>query len=492
MRPRFPSVLAIAACCVLFIQPGALCETLSPAAAWDHAARSLAAVLLNVDAAGQPEVNGTAFIVENGPDGLFLLTNFHVISGGSGPVELFRKEKRVKIEFTRTDIAIQEGVVVGADPLADVALIKIDAAKTSDVQRSRLASLTALPLGDSGALVIGEELLALGHPLGNRNTPTFVRYAGLGPFTGDKIPMIRFIGSVSPGNSGGPLIRMNGEVVGINTSMLPTPAQVAFAIPSSIIRGLILPQLRRFDGKPHERMRYGSLGVELQNLSGDIMEVLGLPSRQGGIVTRVDPGAGGYFDGAGLRRGDVVLGVDGVREGTRGIDASTLFSPWNLQDPKSPSNAVRYDLIPEQLIAQDRASDPGATWRMALIPERKNLPSLSASEKPGTAKPPRFTDSRRSLLRMDVRQALEGVWVERDLNDVDAKTRAEHSDKFIRELYYRGSTGKLVRKTVMAMADIDQALADKPSKIIVVLSPDLRFTRHSRSRYFVVNMRPSQ
>ncbi|MEK7389792.1 MAG: trypsin-like peptidase domain-containing protein [Elusimicrobiota bacterium] len=455
--------------------------------------QSLASVVkMSNDAADQPIVRGTAFIVENGADGLFLLTNLHVVDDNvKDPDDLFRQPLRVKIEFTKADLANREGIVVGADSFADLALIKIDDSNASEVQRRRLASLTALPLGDSDSLVVGEELMTFGHPGGYRDTPTFVRYTGQGIFTEKNVPLIRFDGSVSPGNSGGLLMRMNGEVIGINTSMLPAPAQVAFAVPSGLVRTLILPQLRRFAGRPHERMRYGDLGIKIQNLTSDIMEVLDLPSRKGAIVTGVEPGAAGDFDGSGLKRGDVVLGVDGERGSKHAIEAKTLYSPWDLQNPKSPSNSLRVDIVPEHVINQGRASGDDAVWPITVIPDRKSRSAILSGPPPRNDKTPRFTGSRRTLLRMSLSQAMEGVWIDLDLNDVDPNARNSHRESFIRELYYRDANDRLVHVFVTAIDDIEKALKDKPSKVIVVISPDLRYGPASPSRYVVVTKPPA-
>lgn len=457
---------------------------------WTKAGPSLAAILTRQNVQGQPDVNGSGFIVENSADRVLILTNFHVVQVRDMDLERqFKTQRRVKVEFMAHDLDVFEAVIEGVDPLADLALLKVDPGQHGESQRRRLARLPALALGDSDELTFGDPLLVVGHPLGNRNTPTFAQYTGAGAFVEDKVVMLRFNGDVSPGNSGGPLLNLKGEAVGINTSMLPPPAQVGFAVPSNLI-AFLLPQLRDRLGKPHERVQYGALGAALAPLDGEMMRILGLGTRKGAIVSRVDRDGAGYFDGAGLRRGDVVVGVEGRDfEGLRSIEAATLFSRWDRKaGEKDPASALRLEIVPAHRIFQDRGADPDSTWRIAVLPDRKGLKEILSPPPPRTrARDPRFLDKRATILRLMLRQSFDGVWIERDLNEGDAAERRLRSERFIRELIYRSAGGVLVRKEVAQIKDIEDALArDTPAKVLLVLSPDLKFGPSSPAEYYLV------
>ena len=163
---------------------------------------------------------GSGFIVS--PDG-YVVTNAHVV--GESPDEVnvtLANGKRVK------------GKVVGRDRRVDLALVKLE----------NVSDLPVLPLGNSDAIRVGELVLALGHPFGLEQTVSFGIVMRKGTPLRTASPGFEFIqtdATVNPGNSGGPLVNMAGQVIGVNT-MASQGGTIGFAIPANLVKGL-LPQL---------------------------------------------------------------------------------------------------------------------------------------------------------------------------------------------------------------------------------------------------------
>lgn len=232
---------------------------------------------------GRPERPrvGTGFIVSR--DG-YILTNDHVV-GESGEVD-------VELHDGRT----LPGKVVGRDQRTDLALLKV----------SGETSLPVLPLGDSDQVEIGELVLAVGNPFGLEYTITIGVVSrkghGFGRF-GFFDDYIQTDATINPGSSGGPLVNIRGQVIGINTAIVPRQ-RIGFAIPINLAKS-ILPQLR-----DRGRVTWGFLGVGIQDVTGQLAQALGMPEKKGALITNVLPGLAA--EKAGLRRGDVILEYDGV------------------------------------------------------------------------------------------------------------------------------------------------------------------------------------
>jgi serine protease Do len=228
---------------------------------------------------GRPRV-GSGFIVSQ--DG-YVLTNHHVID----------KAKEVDIELY--DGRTLPAKIVGKDRRTDLALLKIDAGD----------SLPVLPLGDSDQVQIGELVLAVGSPFGLEHTVTVGVVSrkghGFGRF-GFFDDYIQTDALISPGNSGGPLVNIQGEVVGINTAIIPRQ-RIGFAIPINLVKS-VLPQLRE-----RGEVAWGFLGVGIQDMSEELAQALGMTDKKGALVTNVLPGLAA--EKAGLMRGDVILEFDG-------------------------------------------------------------------------------------------------------------------------------------------------------------------------------------
>ena len=239
----------------------------------------------------QPEQSlGSGVIVSR--DGV-VVTNNHVIDQ--------TREIRIKLHDGRE----LDAEVVGTDPKADVAVLRI---------ASPPAGLQPLPFGDSDQLRLGDVVLAVGNPFGVGQTVTMGIVSGLGRGGMGLVDYEDFIqtdAAINPGNSGGALVNMRGELVGINTAILSRTGGyqgVGFAIPSNMARPLTDSLLA------HGKVVRGFLGVSIQELDRDLASGLGLSVDRGALVSDVT--AKSPAARAGLRRGDVIVELDGAPIGS--------------------------------------------------------------------------------------------------------------------------------------------------------------------------------
>ncbi|MBI3284575.1 MAG: DegQ family serine endoprotease [Burkholderiales bacterium] len=228
-----------------------------------------------------PRGVGSGFIISQ--DG-YVLTNRHVVDGAS--------EVYVKL----TDKREFKAKVIGADQRSDVAVLKIEGNK-----------LPRLTIGDSEKIKAGEWVIAIGSPFDFENTVTAGIISSKARDTGEYLPLIQTDVAVNPGNSGGPLINMRGEVVGINSQIYSRSGGymgISFAIP--IDEAMRVVEQLKSSGK----VSRGRIGVVIGEVSKDVAEYIGLPKAQGALVTRVEPGA--PAEKAGIQDGDVILKFNGV------------------------------------------------------------------------------------------------------------------------------------------------------------------------------------
>ena len=229
---------------------------------------------------------GTGFIISD--DG-YIVTNNHVIDGAD------------KIEVRVNNREKYTAKLVGHDPATDLALLKIDVKQR----------LTPLALGDSDKLRVGEWVMAIGDPLNFDKTVTVgvvsaKDRSGLtaDPGTRSFESYIQTDAAINFGNSGGPLLNVSGEVVGINTAIFRPAQNIGFAIPINTLK-TILPQLRE-KGK----VVRGFLGINIQNVDADRAAAFDLKGQDGAFVESVEPGK--PADKAGVRPGDTIVRVDSV------------------------------------------------------------------------------------------------------------------------------------------------------------------------------------
>jgi len=227
-----------------------------------------------------PRGLGSGFIIS--ADG-YVMTNHHVVEGSE------------QITVTLADKREFSAKLIGSDQRTDVALLKIDA-----------SGLPAARIGDSNRLRVGEWVIAIGSPFGLENTVTAGIVSAKARETGEFLPFIQTDVAVNPGNSGGPLINMRGEVVGINSQIFTTSgafAGISFAIP--IDEAMRVQEQLRASG----RVIRGRIGVTISGVSREVAEAIGLSKAQGALVTNVDPE--GPASKAGVEAGDVIVRFDG-------------------------------------------------------------------------------------------------------------------------------------------------------------------------------------
>ncbi len=288
------------------------------------------------------EVGGTGFFIS--PDG-YILTNNHMVE----------KDKTTRVVITTTSGDEYVAKIVGTDPPTDLALLKIDA-----------KNMPFAELGDSSLVKVGEWVVAIGNPLGMDNTVT----AGIVSYKGRSIDgqsyqdFIQTDAAINRGNSGGPLINMRGEVIGITSSILTSGFAgnigIGFAIPSNMAKKVVV-QL-----KDKGRVVRGRLGVGIfpRDLTEGMVKQFKLPSKTGALITSVEPDS--PADKAKIQRYDFIVQVNGqpVKNGDDLRFKIADIQPGNkvdlviIRDGKEvKATAVVDELAPEREKGQIASSD---------------------------------------------------------------------------------------------------------------------------------------
>lgn len=222
-----------------------------------------------------------------------ILTNYHVVEGAD------------TIKVLMSDNKSYDAKVVGSDQPSDLAVLKVEA--------SNLPSLT---LGNSDSVRVGDIVLAIGNPLGIGQTVTAGIISAKGRRTGlsDGQSFEDFLQTDAPinrGNSGGALVNLNGELIGINSQILSPGGAgggnigIAFSIPSNMAKS-VMEQLLK-DGKVHR----GRLGIRLQDITDEAAEALELKDKTGVLVSEVEKGSAA--EKAGVKRGDIITAINGEK-----------------------------------------------------------------------------------------------------------------------------------------------------------------------------------
>lgn len=284
----------------------------------------------------QPRGVGSGFILT--ADG-FVMTNAHVVEGAD------------EVIVTLTDKREFKAKIIGSDKRSDVAVVKIEA-----------TGLPAVKIGDINRLRVGEWVMAIGSPFGLENTVTAGIVSAKQRDTGDYLPFIQTDVAINPGNSGGPLINMRGEVVGINSQIYSRSGGyqgISFAIP--IDEAARVSDQLRSSG----RVTRGRIGVQIEQVSKEIAESIGLGKPQGALVRGVESGA--PADKAGIEAGDIITKFDGkqiekssdlprmvgnVKPGTRSV--VTVFRRGALKD----LTVVIAELEAEKPVRKASAAEP--------------------------------------------------------------------------------------------------------------------------------------
>lgn len=300
-----------------------------------------------------PRGEGSGFILS--ADG-YVMTNAHVIDGAT------------EVYVTLTDKREFKAKIVGADERTDVALVKIEA-----------AGLPVLRIGDVNRLRVGEWVVAIGSPFGLENTVTAGIVSAKQRETGSDISFIQTDVAVNPGNSGGPLINIRGEAVGINSQILsPVGSFVGISLAIPIDEAMRIADQLKATG----RVVRGYLGIQPIDVPRELAEEYGLNKgkTKGAFVRQVVPGA--PAEKAGIQPGDVVLyvngkPVDGAVDLRRTLGALKPGSAVNLQINRrgkvmefkpnlaemNPQVVANNDRSPE---AEGRTSASGKAWGLTV------------------------------------------------------------------------------------------------------------------------------
>lgn len=320
---------------------------------------------------------GSGFLID--PTGL-ILTNSHVVFG------------QQIITVTLDDGASLPAQIVGADPLLDIALIRVTPPASGRLPEAKL--------GDSEHLLVGEDVFAIGNPFGldqtlTRGIVSAVNRILPGGSWSVREPLIQTDAAINLGNSGGPLVNRCGDVVGINTAILPEAQNIGFAIPIHLVKG-VMPSLL-LDG----RVIRPWIGVQGQLVSAGLKDLLRAPLADGFLVEVVEPRS--PAGGAGVRGGDLDLMISG-QPVLIGGDVITEMNGVPLSDGEMMGRAittlkvgekVRLKLSREketlqvEMVVVERPLLPGD-----LSPRRTVSPA-GTSASPGAAR--LFPASRRAL-----------------------------------------------------------------------------------------------
>ncbi len=344
----------------------------------------------------------------------YVLTNHHVIENADDVSVTLADGRTLKAEF------------LGSDRDTDVALIRIRADK-----------LTAVPLADSGALNVGDFVVAIGNPFGLSQTVTSGIVSAVGRSGIRGLGLQNFIqtdASINPGNSGGALVNLQGQLVGINTASLNPQGSMAgniglgLAIPSNLARDVV-DQLLKNNGV----VIRGTLGLESQTLTADLAKGLGITETRGALVTRIYAGSGAAA--AGLKAGDVVVAANGQR-----IDSAEALH--NYEGLQPVGNAIALEL---------RRDGKPLTLRAAL----KAQPGAVA----GASLDPRLTGASFAELPESLRSAgLSGVLIK----DVARGSRAAQNQLQPDDVVLGATTGEFTD-----LAGFQASFARKPPQLVL-------------------------
>jgi serine protease Do len=289
---------------------------------------------------------GTGFIVDK--TGV-IITNNHVVDGADGIVVQLSDERRFP------------GKVAGRDPRTDIAVVRIEGAK----------DLTAIPLGDSDKLEVGDWVVAIGNPFGLSHTVSagIVSAKGRGNHDVGLDPsgyynFLQTDASINPGNSGGPLLNLDGAVVGMNTAIRGDAQGIGFAIPINMVKQIVPTLLAE------GHFTRSALGVrirDLRDLSDQEKAEIKASGDKGAVVEVVEPG--GPSEKAKLQPGDVIIGFDGKE-----IDHGTLLQWLASTAGVGKTVTVRVSRAGKTFELPVTLGELKEPRRTALQPQRRGLP----------------------------------------------------------------------------------------------------------------------
>jgi len=284
-----------------------------------------------------------------------ILTNNHVIAD--------MDEIKVRLRDGREFPA----KVIGADESVDIAVLQISA-----------PNLKPLAMGDSDKVKVGSLVLAIGNPFGLQETVThgMISATGRQVFDESTTDFFQTDTAINPGNSGGPLVNLGGEIIGINTAIgnfsgSGTWQGVGFAIPINVARRSMESILKT------GRAVHGYLGVAIQTLTPELAEQFGVPGRTGALVDVVTPDS--PAEKAGLRRGDIIVAVDGeevpdLRRLLRRVASAEVGSKLSITTIREGKETTVEAVIEEQPEDFRISVTPKGQRRPAPVPPGEDLP----------------------------------------------------------------------------------------------------------------------
>ncbi len=356
----------------------------------------------------------------------YILTSNHVI------------ERASKIRVLFNDNMEYQAEIVGQDPQTDVALIKIDA-----------KGLPALPIGSSGEMRIGDQVMAIGNPFGVGQTVTVGIVSALGRSEIGLIDYEDFIqtdASINPGNSGGALVNMRGELIGVNTAILSRSGGsqgIGFAIPTDMARQVMDSLIE------HGKVVRAWLGVQIQPVTPAMAQSLKLERPRGVLVAEVTAGA--PADKAGVKEGDIITAVDGAEVNDRGrlrnlislagVGKTVRLSM--LRDGKTMETRVKLEELPEnpQVARGGRGAEREVSGGLEGVTVRE------------------LNEQRRRMLNLDA--GVQGVVVVSVAPASNAAREGLRENDIIMEIF---------KEPVRGLADYEKLLArdkDKPALLRV-------------------------
>jgi len=303
---------------------------------------------------------GSGFIVS--ADGL-ILTNAHVVKNAAEVIVKLTDKREFKAR------------VIGTDEQTDVAVLRIDA-----------KDLPTVKLGKSDDVRVGEWVVAIGSPFGFENSVSagIVSAKGRALPDGTYVPFIQTDVAVNPGNSGGPLFNLKGEVIGINSQIYSRTGGyqgLSFAIPSDLV-SKVQNQLVQYG-----KVNRGRIGVAIQEVNQSLAESFGLKKAAGALVSSVEKGS--PAEKAGIEPGDVILKVDG-REIAGSMDlsahvadvkpgATARFEVWRKGSPRELTVTVGEVKAPTVASGKANETDPGrlGVAVRALTPDEQKEAGVS-------------------------------------------------------------------------------------------------------------------
>ena len=362
------------------------------------------------------KASGSGFIISS--DG-YVVTNAHVIDDSKDVTVALEDKRELKAK------------VIGVDKLSDIALLKIEA-----------TDLPSVKLGDSDKLDVGQWVVAMGTPFGLDYTATQGIVSALSRSLPKDtyVPFIQTDAAVNPGNSGGPLFDLDGQVVGVNSQIYSRSGGymgVSFAIPSNIVKN-VTDQL-----KANGKVSRGWLGVGIQGIDESLAESLGMSNSKGSLITSVQPDS--PADKAGLQAGDVI--TEFASKAVNDVSELPVIVGNTPIGAKVPVKIVRagkikaLDVTVEKLKGKDDKPVIAAVEKGSL---GVAVSSLTKEEKAG------------------FKNKNEGVKIEQVLSDSAAEAAGLRSGDIILKV-----GGKSIESPAKLKSTIQQADGDKPLAILL-------------------------